>query len=1026
MTRRGWIIWLVAAGLAVGGLPGWAGEREKEGIRMASSPDVSPDGRTLVFEWNGDIWRAPVEGGVAVPLTRNPALDGQPHFSPDGSEIAFVSRRTGDAQAYVMPASGGIPRQVTHHSEGASLLDWFPDGQSLLIHGVRDYGPLLNLLPEYAGRMFRVAAGGRSAERLVFDDYGKEGRISPDGTRVLFVREFPPWNRCRRGYRGSAAAQLWMYDLRTKAFTLIHREPWNCFAPMWMPDGTGFYYLSEKSGLANLWRHDLATGAEKQLTFFQDDPVSSPAISRDGTTIVFSKLFDLYRFRPADGRPAEKIGLWSETDGSRNLTRRRWCETAWNCGEWGSVDFTADGLETAFTALGNLWVMDTVLREPRQVTGDSGCHDSDAFFTADSGSLLFLRDTGDRANLWRATRGDPALYWWQNSRFVLEELTHDSTTKSLLSPSPDGKCIAYVQGGMDLFIADLDGRNQRLLYHAPDISEYVWSPDGKWIAGSFCDGMDNNDIWLLAVDGSTPPFNVSRSPHYDVSPAWSPDGKILAYVGGNGSGRDSDIRYVYLARGDSEITPRDAAIEKALKTMEDGRRREAAPAGVNDARSAKTERAAGKTPAAEPALPAVRVDLEGLADRVCALAMPALHESGLFWADAKHLAFYAAVNGRKGTYTVELPDKFTPVLLAEGAFARAHVGRGGKLFSLLDGVPAIGAQKYPFRAYQELDLAAYRRLGFRKAWQILRDGFYDARLNNLDWDAVRVKYEEMAAAAPDMRAFSRIIEMLNGELGASHLGFTPNSKDWEPAAETPAWRSETAHLGLRFDPAHAGPGLKVRDVIAKGPADCLRSRVLPGETVLKIDGKEVGPDTDLTLLLNGRLQREITLRVADAAGRQRDVVVHPVSYHDARDLLREQEQDDSLRLVESLSRNRLAYLNIEKMDWPSFDRFEREVFARGVGKAGLVIDVRNNPGGVIADRLLTILCRPQHSITVTRGGEPCYPVGYQVFSSWDKPIVVLCSQRYSPHHLKMFPFEITNQLCQTVTQCSITRDITSI
>ena len=284
-------------------------------------------------------------------------------------------------------------------------------------------------------------------------------------------------------------------------------------------------------------------------------------------------------------------------------------------------------------------------------------------------------------------------------------------------------------------------------------------------------------------------------------------------------------------------------------------------------------------------------------------------------------------------------------------------------------------------------------MGFAKAWQILRDCFYDGRLNNLDWDAVRVKYEEMAANAPDMYAFSRIIDMLNGELGASHLGFTPNLKEWEKPADAPAWRSETAHLGLRFDTACAGPGLKVRDVVAKGPADCIRSRVLPGETVLKIDGKEVGPDADLTRVLNGRLQREITLRVAAASGAQRDVVVHPISYHDVRDLLREQEQDGSLRLVESLSRNRLAYLNIEKMDWSSFDKFEREVFARGVGKAGLVIDVRNNPGGFIADRLLAILCRPQHSITVARGGEESYPFGYQVFTSWDKPIVVLCSQR---------------------------------
>lgn len=982
--------WILAAMLGMIGCAGWAGDREKEYIRMASAPDVSPDGQTLAFEWNGEIWRAPVAGGVAVPLTRHAAPDTAPHFSPDGSEIAFSSRRDGDWQVYIMPADGGIPRQVTFHSEGSIALDWYPDGASLLTSGLRDYGPFDR------NRMFQVSTRKRTAERLVFNDYGKLGTVSPDGAKVLFVRENPDRDRYRRGYRGSDAAQIWLYDMKAARFTLIHRKPWNCTGPMWMPDGKGFYYLSEQNGLANIWRHDLATGDEKQLTFFKDDPVSSPSVSRDGSTIVFRRLFDVYRFRPADGCPPARIDLWSETDRVRKLTRRRWYTTAWNCDEWGSVDFTENGLETAFTTGGNLWVMDTVLREPRQVTTDSGYHDTDAVFAPDGKSILFLRDSGIGVNLWCARRGEPSRYWWQNSSFVLEPLTKDAHSRSLLTLSPDGKHIAYAQDDNALYIADLDGRNARRFYDAADIVEYVWSPDGKWIAGCFRDSMDNDDIWLVSVGGTVQPVNISRSPHTDRNPAWSPDGKILAYVGGNANDRDPNINYVYLARSDSEVTSRDVTVEKALKVMK-----------PNGAKEGKDKDKDKKADAGRRELPDVKIDLDGLADRVRTLSISATHEAGLFWLEGERLGFYAGVNGHDATYTVEFPDKFTPVLYAEKGGVHMRLNKGGKLAWILDGVPALGTTRYPFSAYQELDLADYRRLGFRKAWQIFRDGFYDGRLNNLDWNAVRLKYEDMAANCPDMAAFDRIVAMMEGELGASHVYFVLNYNEWEKPADPPAWRAETVHLGLRFDPGYAGPGIKVNDVIAKSPADTLESRILPGEVILAIDGTKIAPDTDLTSVLNGRLQRDLMLRVVDAAGKQRDVVLQPISYATARELLGEQEFDQKRHTVDGLGQNRLAYLNIEKMDWSSFDKFERGVFARGVGKDGLVIDVRGNPGGFIADRLLTILCRPQHAITVSRGRGESYPIGYLVFTSWDKPIVVLCDQR-STSNAEIFSHAIKN------------------
>jgi tricorn protease len=80
------------------------------------------------------------------------------------------------------------------------------------------------------------------------------------------------------------------------------------------------------------------------------------------------------------------------------------------------------------------------------------------------------------------------------------------------------------------------------------------------------------------------------------------------------------------------------------------------------------------------------------------------------------------------------------------------------------------------------------------------------------------------------------------------------------------------------------------------------------------------------------------------------------------------------------------------MNFPSFYKFEEELYSAGAGKDGLIIDVRENGGGSTADHLLTVLTQPAHAITIPRGGGPGYPQDRRVYATWSKPIVVLCNQ----------------------------------
>jgi len=170
-------------------------------IQMATYPDISPDGSSILFSWRGDIWKASAEGGEAQRLTTHPAMDFSPKFTPDGKSICFGSTREGKYQVFIMSRTGGTARQLTFHSEGSILQDVSPDGKSILIQGVRDNAG------SRPYRLFKVGIDKKSPEREIFSAYAMNGRFAADGKSVIFTREGT--KTYRKGYHGTQASQIW-------------------------------------------------------------------------------------------------------------------------------------------------------------------------------------------------------------------------------------------------------------------------------------------------------------------------------------------------------------------------------------------------------------------------------------------------------------------------------------------------------------------------------------------------------------------------------------------------------------------------------------------------------------------------------------------------------------------------------------------------------------------------------------------------------------------------------------------------
>jgi tricorn protease len=571
------------------------------------------------------------------------------------------------------------------------------------------------------------------------------------------------------------------------------------------------------------------------------------------------------------------------------------------------------------------------------------------------------------------------------------------------------------------------------------------------------DSEHNRDIHIVPLDGSRPPYNVSRSPDNDSHPTWSPDGKLIAFVGKH-DGTEVDIHYVWLRAEDDQTSTRERSVEKAVDKL--NKVRKATPpvgvsGGVRRPDATPPSDATAKPPTETPTRPTtprrtapdVAIDFDRLAERVKVFGIPDSPKSDLFWSpDGKKLAFTAAVGGTRGTYYIEFPELGAPKQLSAQTGTQAKwLRQANQVVWLSNGVPAAftpgiagGAQPttpaalaammarggrgparpgtptptaapegdssaaggYTFRALQEVDIPKKNAAVFDLAWRTMRDNWYDEKLNNRDWNAIRAKYIDVAAQCPDSESVGAVVSMMLGELNGSHLGFMPAPAGAAgptrrgrggPAAE-PGWRDETAHLGIRFDPLHRGPGLRVRDIIPDGPADQKKSRIAANEVIVAIDGTPVDSDTDLTTILNGQPNREIAVKVKAADGKEREVTIRPTSYTAVRQLLYKKWLADNRAAVEKISNGKLGYIHVDAMSMPSFWKFEKELYNAGAGKEGLVIDVRENGGGSTTDHLLTALTQPVHAISVPRGGVPGYPQDRKVYTSWSKPIVVMCNQ----------------------------------
>jgi Tol biopolymer transport system component/C-terminal processing protease CtpA/Prc len=887
-----------------------------------SEPSLSPDGTEIVFVSGGDIWTVPARGGVARLLVSHPATESRPLYSPDGKRLAFVSTRTGNGDIYVLTLASGALARITYDDAPEQLDGWSADGAWLYFSSsARDIASMQDI--------YRVNAAGGTPMPVSADRYASEyfSAPSPDGRTVAFTaRGVAGTQWWRKGHSHLDESEIWLLRDGTRYERFSDggaKEAW----PMWARGGAGLYYVSDRSGAQNIWYRTVA-GRARQITQFRDGRVVWPSIAAEARAMVFERDFGVWRLDLESGKaapvPITRRGA-PAGPGVLHVSAT---------GQFQEMALSPDGKKVAVITHGEIFAASAKDGGDAARITFTDAPESQVAWSPDSFKLVYVTDR----------HGEPRIYQYE---FKTGKETALTTAGSCAAPgfSPDGKLVAFTRDGQQLVALDLATRQERVLAsgsfgRAPILRErsYAWSPDSKWIAYVNVSGKAFHNVFLTTAAGGESRQITFLANAGANGVSWSPDGRYLLFATGQRTEPGQ------LARVD--LTPRTPKFrEDQFRDL------------FKDETPAK--------PAAET-LKVAPVILDGIRRRLSLLSLGLDVDSAAISPDGKWLVFMADSGGQRNLYSWSLDElaKEPPVArqLTSTAGSKSHVSftPDSKEIFYLDrgGIQSMSLENrlgkpLGVTAEMDVDFTREKMEVFRQGWRYLRDHFFDPGFNGVDWNAVRAEYEPLIAGAATQDEMRRLMNLMVGELNASHLGVGSGS--------TPT--AVTGRIGVRFDRAEyeASGRLKVAEVLAQSPAEL--AGIKAGDVIEAVDGASVAPPANFDALVEHKIGKRVTVRLTG-----REVVARPVNLVTEKNLAYREWVEQKRAYVAAKSGGRLGYVHMYDMSSNSLDRLYIDLDTENHARQGVVIDIRNNSGGFINAYALDVLARRPYLRMTERGG----------------------------------------------------------
>lgn len=962
---------------------------------------ISPDGTEIAFCYKGDIYKVPANGGTATQLTTQASYECSPIWSPDSKQIAFASDRNDNFDLFVMSADGGAARRLTTHSASEIPSTFTTDGNYILFSASIQDPANSALFPTSAmTELYKVpVTGGRTeqvlgtpAEMVCFD---KSGKTFLYQDRKGFEDEW------RKHHTSSITRDVWLYDSENGKHTNLTAHAGEDRNPVFAPDGQTVYFLSERDGSTfNVYSFPISSPQSlKTVTHFKTHPVRFLSMGSNGTLCY---TYDGEIYTQKQGDKPQKVKIDIIRDDQNTIADLNFSNGAT------SATVSPDGKQVAFIVRGEVFVTSADYNTTKQIT-HTPAREAGLTFSPDNRTLAYASERNGNWELYMAKIARKEEANFPNATAIEEEvlLPSDKTERTYPQFSPDGKELAFIEDRNRLMVLNLETKKVRQVtdgstwFSTGGGFDYSWSPDGKWFTLEFIGNRHDpySDIGMVSAQGGKI-INLTNSGYTSGSPRWVLDGNAILFITERYGmrahaswGSLNDVMLVFMnqdAYDKFRLSKEDYELQKELEKEQ----KDTTETKKNDKKKGDNKEKSEEKK--EEKVKDIVVELNNIEDRIVRLTPNSSDlGSAIITKDGETLYYLSAFEGGYDLWKMNLRKKDTKLLhKMDAGWANMEMDKDGKNLFLLGsntmqkmGTDSESLKPISYQAHVKMDLAAERDYMFNHVYKQEQKRFYNLNMHGIDWDAMTKAYRKFLPHIDNNYDFAELLSEYLGELNVSHTGgrFRPQLKG-----------DATATLGLLYDWNHNGKGLLISEVVEKGPFDHARSKVKAGNIIEKIDGQEITPESDYSVLLNGKARKKTLVTLYNPQTKERwEEVVVPVSNGVMSDLLYARWVKQRAADVDKWSNGRLGYVHIESMGDDSFRSVYSDILGKYNNREGIVIDTRFNGGGRLHEDIEILFSGKKYFTQVVRGREACDMPSRR----WNKPsIMVQCEANYSNAH----------------------------
>ena len=534
--------------------------------------------------------------------------------------------------------------------------------------------------------------------------------------------------------------------------------------------------------------------------------------------------------------------------------------------------------------------------------------------------------------------------------------------------SPDSKKIVYTDRKNRINLLDVSNKqlttiSQSLLGEARNVS---FSPDNNWLTYSRVSDNNFSIVYVYDIAGKKE-YPVTDKWYESYSPVFSTDGKYLVFTSArdfNPTYSQTEWNHVYNNMGGVYLALLSKDTASPFMETDAEVAIESTPAKADASKKDETKN--------EASTPVVKIDIEGITDRIVKLPLPGSNYYDLY-SDGTNV-YYFTKGGMK-MFDLKKQKEETvsdAAMMVDPAGKKAVFFKDDQLFvtDIPKGKANLSKPVNLANMKITVDYTKEWAQIFDEAWRAFRDGFYLENMHGKDWKAIKEKYAALLPYVKTRLDLNYIIGEMIGELGVGHAYVNPGE------VESPK-RVSMGLLGAEVSRDKSGffrlekilPGASWSKEL-RSPLTEPGVEAKAGEYIVAIDGVPTNSVNDMYKLLIGKanVPTELSLNSKPQLAGARKIVVSPLA--EEYSLYHYNWIQDNIKKVDKATNGKVGYIYIPDMGPEGLNEFSRYFYPQ-LDKEGLIIDDRANGGGNVSPMILERLSREPYRLTMRRGRAGC-------------------------------------------------------